>query len=115
MMETIWTFKTRNFTVVCDEEEQGFVDPWVHGQETIDAADIGNCIIKRLIARVDWKSVKVGHGTLSDCIYDIANDGYTIISDRSYRYKVLRRAISDARESLAEIEGVPDLYLRKTA
>ena len=71
-----------------------------------------NCIVMRL--SVYWRGVEVGEAVSSDCIYDIANDGYTNIDDRSYRYKVVGWAINDARKSLAEIE-MPDLYLRKTA
>jgi hypothetical protein len=116
MNTTIWTFKAGNFTVDCEEEEQSFIDPRVHSQIVIDAINRGDGILMRLRARVCWRSVEVEHAVLGDCIYVCDDDGYTIIKDHSYRYKVVRWAISAARKSLAEIQSeLPDLYLRKTA
>jgi hypothetical protein len=105
-----WTFQGRNFTVVCTEEEQSFIDPLVHDQTVIDAINLGNCMITRQRASVYWRSVEVGAADLSDCVFDFYNDGYTIIEDHSYRYKVARAAISAARENLGDFgRDLPDL------
>ena len=108
MKRTIWTYKTRNFTVECEEEEQRFIDPLVHDQIILDAVDLGTCHVARLIARVSWRSVEIGYSTLSDCIFEIANDSFTVIGDRSYLRKVVKSAIGDARGNLAQIERLPD-------
>jgi hypothetical protein len=66
--------------------------------------------------------VKIGEARLSDCIHvsqPIPEDSEwypihdkAIVIDHSYRYKVTRWAISDARKSLSEIgSDFNDFYL----
>lgn len=126
MSETIWTFKTSDFTVVCEEEEQSFLDPFEHRQEVIDAIEHGNAMHTHLHAHVYWRGQEVGYARKFDCIHGSAplpdDSEYrhafdsTIVRDHGHRYKVSRWAISDARKTLAELQSdLPDLYLRKIA
>lgn len=113
MSTRVWDFKTRNFTVVCEEEEPDFVDSLVHSREVLDALEHRGGWLTHMRARVHWRGVEVGYAFLGDCIFLYDDDGYTLISDYSYRYEVARRAISNARTSLAEMTSVPGSYLRK--
>lgn len=121
--ELIWSFKTKDFEVVCKAYEPDFIDPWVHDQVVIDAIDRGEAMLTHLIAQVYRRGVEIGEARLSGCIHGSeapsedselrhAFDS-VIVGDHSYRRRVARWAISDARKSLGELE-LPGLYLRKT-
>lgn len=126
MKETIWSFKTLNFTVVCEATEPSFVDPWVHSENVIDAIKRGDAALTHLHARIYRRGVEVGDARSSDCI-EVSGPrrnedkfwervDHAIIVDPGYRHKVVRYAIGSARKNLTEIQSeLPDFYLRKTA
>lgn len=115
-----WTFKTANFTVECTEEEVGFVDPMAHSPVIVEVIVNSQAIMTRATARVLWRNVEIGSASLKDCFYPFfetridprtglthdeePNDhGRNIQVNHSYRHKVVRWAIADARASLAEL------------
>lgn len=115
-----WLYRTANFTVEFAEQEVGFVDPLVHDSVVVDAIVNDKAIVTRVTARVLWRDVEIGSASLADCIYPFfetridpstglthdeePNDhGCNIQIDHSYRRKVTRWAIADARTSLAEL------------
>jgi hypothetical protein len=119
----MWSFKTKEFEVVCDAYEPGFIDPLVHDQVVIDAVDRGDAMLTHLSAQVYRRGVKVGEARLPDCIHvseappddsELRHAFDSVFAiDHSYRRKVAGWAISDARKTLGELE-LPGLYLRKT-
>jgi hypothetical protein len=123
LQQELWSFKTKDFEVVCEAYEPGFIDPLAHEQETIDEIDRGDAILMHLTARVCWRGSEVGEARLPDCIYwsealpEDSEWGYAfdkaIVIDPNYRRRVARWAISHARKTLGELE-LPGLYLRKT-
>ena len=115
-----WIYATANFIVECVEHEVGFIDPMVHAPAVVEAIADSRAIVTRATARVLWRSVEVGSASLADCIYpfcetkidpstgstddDNPNDyGRNIQTDHSYRHKVVRWAIADARTNLADL------------
>ncbi|TIM44111.1 hypothetical protein [Mesorhizobium sp.] len=121
---TIWSFKTRDFEVICEAAQPRFIDPMVHSQAVIGAIERGDAMLEHLHARVFRRGIEVGHARLTDCIHGsvpFSEDSEyrhvfdsAIVIDHGHRHKVVRRAISDARETLASIQSdLPDLYLRK--
>ena len=113
MSHVIWTFKTLNFRIVCEEEGARFIDPLLHEEAIVDAVEIRLCEVTHLSARVYWRENEVGRASMRDRIYEFENDGHTIVADRSYLFDVVRKALSDARRALAEMQSdLPDVYLR---
>lgn len=120
--ELLWSFKTKDFEVVCEAYEPGFIDPWAHDKVVIDTVDRGDAMLTHLSARVYRRGVKVGEARLPDCIHvseappedSVLQRAFesVIVVDHSYRRKVARWAISDARKNLGELD-LPGLYLRK--
>lgn len=126
MRIVIWKFKTRNFTIVCEEEDVHFIDPFVHNgeeyEEIIAAVDHGMAIITHVSASVFRRDVEVGRGAKRYCIrpaldpseYQLSKCGVVDVGGdvdldrsvlRSYRREAVQRAIKDARRELAEIES----------
>ena len=121
--EVIWRFKTKDFEVICEALEPGFIDPMVHDAVVIDAIRRGEAMLTHLYARVNYRGIKIGEARLPDCIHaseplpedsDLRHsfEG-VIVVDHSYTRNVARWAISDARKTLGELE-LPGLQLRKT-
>jgi hypothetical protein len=113
LMSTVtWRFRTRNFTVTCEEHVTQFVDPLVHSEEVLAAVELGNATISTLQARIEWRGVEVGTARLPDCLFVVADDdenpwgiGGVFGKDESYRRKVVRWAISNARGSLFDLQS----------
>lgn len=140
-MAIIWVFKTRNFEIVCAEEEADFLDPLIHDQMVIDAAegieipstslfpDDPNCtmryggfhhvqaLITHLRAYVLIRGVEIASVSLRDCVYsDLCPERDVIVTHSGYRNEVVRKAIRMARMESDELkEAFPDLYLRSNA
>lgn len=122
MNEKTRKFNTKNFSVIWNEYEPDFIDPWAHGQAVADAVDEGRAMLTHMNATVYFHDMEFGNARLIDCIYVCADTdnpyGHdrVIAKDHSYRRKVVRWAISDARKQLAEVQSDwPGLYIRKTA
>ena len=65
----MWSFKTKEFEVVCEVYEPDFIDPLVHHQAVIDAVERGDAMLTHLTAEIYRRGVKVGEARLPDCIH----------------------------------------------
>ncbi|MDI9848595.1 hypothetical protein QM467_11070 [Rhodoblastus sp. 17X3] len=84
MLETIKTYKTTNFTVICQEEWGRFVD-----QRNQRGACHGWFMSKGLLARVYFGDEELGRAAVEGSLPDD-------------RFEVLRLAISEARKTVRE-------------
>ena len=120
----VWRYKTKNFEIVCEAEQQSFIDPMVHGEALLDAIERGDAVVEHWQARIYWKGTEVGSASKCDCVsigepldefspYQGMVD--VIFRDHhEHRNHVVRLAIADARRQLADLD-LPGLLLRKAS
>lgn len=87
----------------------------MHDQVVIDAVECGEAILRHLTARVYHRGVEVGEARLLDSIHvceplpEVSEWRHVfdsiIVTDHSYRRKVARWAITDARKNLGKLLG----------
>lgn len=104
-MDTIWTFRTRNFTVtLACEPEQDMDLPWDDDGEAAEKIESGEweCLLYR-VRVIGPNGETLGEAFLGDSIHadrdDFRGDGY-------FR-DMVREAISEARKSLAVTRAIP--------
>lgn len=130
MPETVWSFKTRNFTVRLNlEPEYEPIDVDDDG-ETAEAVERGDYLYFCAVVEVRYHGCTIGENVLGCCIYESAEDFYASHRDRDpmnrncsvmraargnvvichYFPDMVRQAIAEARKTLL---GTP--YIRATA
>jgi hypothetical protein len=110
ILENIYTFNTRNFTLKVDAMEENYPDlSWDETGETQRMIERGDWLCFAVKATISFRGMKIAEDYLGNCIYENTRDFRDNLGIAKHKgagsnfSDMVRNVISEGRKTLSEI------------